>query len=393
MIRIEVQEGSGSDAIGQIRDDWHRLFQGVNCSPFLSWEWMSTWFEHFGEGRTAFLIKAYRNDKVIGLLPMIWSNDAFLGITKKKLSLMGDSAGGADHLELICDPADYDEAFTAILRFLHERGDCDLIRFDSLSSESRSIDLLRKMGSSSGNGLSRFSMAMDGVCPQIDLSSGWETVLKNGKRAANFKRRLKKLEKRADFEFRTVIAESEAGTAFERFLKLHQKRWEQSGGSELTGHPRLVEFQRDLVVRMAKAGLARFDELWLDGECRSSVYGLDDGRTFYYYNSGYDLDYADLSVGLVLIGLSIKSAVERGNKLYDFLRGDETYKFDWANQSVEIVNVTFGRNSVSSAAADKLARALARVKKIGKAVLPEGLTASIANRRRAWKRSYQLSER
>ncbi len=393
MIRIEIHEGPGSDAFCQARDDWHQLFQTAKCSPFLSWEWMSTWFEHFGEGRTAFLITACRNDRVIGLLPMFCSNDAFLGITKKKLSLMGEGVGGADQLDLICDPAYYDEAFTAIVRFLLDRKDCDLIRFDSLSSESRGIDHLRDTSYLGEKGLSRFSTVTTGVCPQIDLSSGWESVLTNGKRAANFKRRLNKIEKRPDFDFRTVVSESEASSAFERFLKLHQKRWERSGGSELTGHTRLIGFQRDLVKRMAEAGLVRFDEIWLDGECRSSVYGLDDGHTFYYYNSGYDLDYADLSVGLVLIGLSIKSAVERGNTLYDFLRGDETYKFDWANQSVEIVNVSLGRNSISTAVADKLTRALGSVKRIGKATLPEGLTAMIANRRRAWKRSYQLSER
>ena len=237
-----------------------------------------------------------------------------------------------------------------------------------------------------------FSISPAGVCPQIDLSNGWEVVLRQGKRAANFKRRLKKAEARPDFEFRSVTDPAEAAHAFERFLILHQKRWESSGGSELTGHPRLIAFQRDVAQRMAEAGLVRFDEIWLDGECRSSVYGLDNGNTFYYYNSGYDLDYADLSVGLVLIGLSVKNAIERGNQLYDFLRGDETYKFDWANKSVEIVNVSVGRNSFPIAATQKLLEVVVAAKRIGKATLPKGLTVSIANRRRAWKRSYQLSE-
>ncbi len=393
MIRIEVHEGIDGKPFEEAKAEWRQLSRSTHLSPFLSWEWMSTWFDHFGGCRTAFLLKAYRDNKVIGILPMFHSDLKPIRANRKRLALMGEGPGGADHLDLICDPGDFDDAFFWIMSFLLNRREFDSINFDSLAGGSQAIGLLKRISHSKGCELERFAIQPAGFCPQIDLSTGWESVLNNGKRAANFKRRLKKIEKRPDFEFRTVVGPEGAGAAFERFLRLHQRRWEQSGGSELTGHPKLEDFQRALVPRMAQAGLVRFDEIWLDGECRSSVYGFDDGRTFYYYNSGYDLDYADLSVGLVLIGLSIKSAVERGNKVYDFLRGDETYKFDWANKSIEIVNVSVCRPSFSMAVADNLAGLTAKLNKIGRAVLPKGLAASIANRRRAWRREYQLSER
>jgi CelD/BcsL family acetyltransferase involved in cellulose biosynthesis len=88
-----------------------------------------------------------------------------------------------------------------------------------------------------------------------------------------------------------------------------------------------------VVNQVARVNLIRFDELWVEGKCRASIYGLDNGHTYYFFLSGYDLDWSSHSVGLVLLGLSLENASARGIKIYDFLRGAELYKFDWANDS------------------------------------------------------------
>jgi CelD/BcsL family acetyltransferase involved in cellulose biosynthesis len=218
-------------------------------------------------------------------------------------------------------------------------------------------------------------------------------VLAGSKRADNFRRKLKKLEKMPGFEFRSVTSPEETPAAFRRFARLHEKRWEQDGGSELTGHARLMDFQRRLMPGLSRASLIRFDELWIDGECRSSVYGLDNGHTFYYYNSGYDLDYSHLSVGLVLLGLSVKHAIGRGALDYDFLRGDETYKFDWATHSTDLVSLTFSRNTLPAIAHEMIGKAWSKTRDLAKSALPGTAGDALANLRRAWRRKHQFSDR
>jgi CelD/BcsL family acetyltransferase involved in cellulose biosynthesis len=176
---------------------------------------------------------------------------------------------------------------------------------------------------------------------------------------------------------------------------LHEKRWSKDGGSELSGHPRLVSFQRDLVGALAAAegtGLLRFDELWVEGECRASVYGLERRGTFYYYNSGYDLEWSSFSVGLVLIGLSVEKAIERGNTRYDFLRGDETYKFDWANEKTELVTASLRAGTLPAVAHEAGSRAWIRLRDISKSALPADLIGKLKSRRREWNRAYRLSD-
>ncbi len=154
----------------------------------------------------------------------------------------------------------------------------------------------------------------------------------------------------------------------------------------MSGSPELIAFHRDVVTGMSATGLLRFDELWADGECRASIYGFDDGRIFYYYNTGFDPEWADRSVGLVLTGLSIRNAIERGIDVYDFLRGAETYKFDWANKTEQLVNMTLSSDTVAARLALGLSGTTIRLREVAKEVLPSGLAEGARKLRWAFAR-------
>ena len=392
MSQISIEKFDGENVFDSLRVEWRQLFAATESSPFLSWEWLSTWYKWFGAGRTPFILKAKRENQLIGLLPLCFEEKKVLGMRLKRLAFIGEQTGGADYLDLISKPEDKRKVLSAIFDFLKKENSFDVICLENLASNSTTAEFSQNFSEHTTKPSFRYAKQTTAICPQIDLSGGWKTVLQESKRAANFKRRLKQLEKIPDFEFRTVTSLYETGAAFERFYALHEKRWSKNGGSELSGHPKLVSFQRDLIRTLAASGLLRFDELWAEGECRASVYGLDDNRTFYYYNSGYDLEWANKSVGLVLIGLSVKSAIERGNSVYDFLRGDETYKFDWANGKTELATASLSRNTIPALAYDGINHAWLNLRNFSKSVLPSGLSETLKNRRRTWKRNYHLSD-
>ncbi|HLM02926.1 MAG TPA: GNAT family N-acetyltransferase [Pyrinomonadaceae bacterium] len=396
MSRILIEKADGENIFDALRDEWKRLFaaSGGSCSPFLSWEWLSVWYQWFGaaDARKPFILKAYRENRLVGLLPLCLQEKKVLGMRLRRLAFIGEAQGGADYLDLIAEPADRAEILEAIFDFLKKENCFDIVCLENVSRDSAIAGFSQDSERRETTRRFRRNVQTTAVCPQIDLGGGWDAVLKSSRRASNFKRRLKQLEKMPGFEFRAVTAPAEAVAAFERFYRLHENRWAKDGGSELSGHPRLVSFQRDLVEALAGAGLLRFEELWVEGECRASVYGLDDGRAFYYYNSGYDLDWSNYSVGLVLIGLSVKSAVARGRALYDFLRGDETYKFDWANNQAQLVTLDFSRLTPAAIVHEAVNRASLNLRSFSKTVLPADLAETLKARRRAWKRNHQLTD-
>jgi CelD/BcsL family acetyltransferase involved in cellulose biosynthesis len=349
MANLEVVEIRGAAAFDTLRNEWQTLFRAAGASPFLTFEWLSTWHEWLGSGREPLLLCAREDGQLVGLLPLaveerrLWKCFGKL----QRLSFLGEAFGGADYLDVIALPERRAAVSALLFDHLAQRGGFDLLELEGFATDSPNFAAL----------LARFSAAASFnvrqtphyTCPQVELNSDWPTFLANSRRRDNFKQKLRRIRQRYEFDYRVVTEAAEIEAAFERYYKLHENRWAGHGGSDATGHARLREFQRAAVSRLAATGLLRFEELWIDGECRASNYGLDDGVNFYFYSAGYDQAWRNMSPGLVLTGLSIESAIQRGLKRFDFLRGDETYKFDWANATRETVTLTIAqRNLVST---------------------------------------------
>lgn len=356
-----------------LRDDWRRLFRISAATPFRAFEWASAWFDWFGADRRALILRAFAGGELVAILPLYVEDSRMIAMRVTRVGVVGDETGGADHLGLISAPGFESAAARAFVSFLQDQNRFGIISFGAVDADSK----LSNAASDAG-----FESEIESVCPGIELAEGWERVLRSSKRADNFKRRLRKLEAHDGFEFRSVTDPADVGEAFERFFELHEARWRAAGGSELSGHPRLAGFHRDAVGRMAGAGLARFDEIWVEGKCRASVYGLESAGRFHYFNAGYDLDWASKSVGLVLIGLSVRSAIERGVDYYDFLRGDEAYKYDWSNRETVLVAARFARRSLPVTALEAARGANRAVATAMKRMLPAGLAEVLKAQKR-----------
>ena len=98
----------------------------------------------------------------------------------------------------------------------------------------------------------------------------------------------------------------------------------------------IVQFHRDFVVHAAEQGWLRLLIARINGSPVAALYGLRYGSSFYFYQSGFDPEFSRQSVGLVIMGLGIRTAIEEGVAEYDLLHGDEEYKFQWAPQTREL---------------------------------------------------------
>ncbi len=70
---------------------------------------------------------------------------------------------------------------------------------------------------------------------------------------------------------------------------------------------------------------------------------FDYAGRIWVYNSGLDPTYQALSPGWVLIGRLIEWAIRNGRKEFDFLRGDEDYKFRLGGTERSIYRLTVTR--------------------------------------------------
>jgi len=84
---------------------------------------------------------------------------------------------------------------------------------------------------------------------------------------------------------------------------------------------------RDMAHQLWPHGWLELAFLYADGEPIAALCCFAYGRTYAAYNSGYHPAYQDLSAGIVLFAERIRQAIARGFTAFDFMRGNESYKY------------------------------------------------------------------
>jgi CelD/BcsL family acetyltransferase involved in cellulose biosynthesis len=103
--------------------------------------------------------------------------------------------------------------------------------------------------------------------------------------------------------------------------------------------PQMEQYFRDIAATMTDAGWLRGGILELDGMPVAAVLAFDYQDTVYLYNSGFDTTKSHLSVGILSKALLIKDSIERGRKKFDFLKGNEHYKYHLGGKEIQLLKV------------------------------------------------------
>lgn len=166
----------------------------------------------------------------------------------------------------------------------------------------------------------RVETSVHEVCAVLSLPDSFDEYLA----AIGKKERHEVRRKRRRFEevAGPVRHETHTGTgwAFAEFLRLHRLA-EGDKGTFMTAE------RTDFFADLATLDGWRFDLLRTGDSAAAAVFGYADSTGYYLYNSGYDPDLAGASPGVVLLGSMIETSISERRPLFDFLKGDETYKF------------------------------------------------------------------
>lgn len=120
---------------------------------------------------------------------------------------------------------------------------------------------------------------------------------------------------------------------------LHRKKWhaegKQSQFDSKNGQILFTEF-----VKYLPEDMSHYSELRLNDNVLSCHFGFLNGSWLYWYKPAYDPAYEKFSPGVAHIALLAEYGIEHGWKGIDFLQGDESYKYRWANDKLSAVYLT-----------------------------------------------------
>jgi CelD/BcsL family acetyltransferase involved in cellulose biosynthesis len=307
---------------------WNALLAESRArSVFLTSQWQAEWLRAFGAGRPVRVLAASdATETLAGLLPLYEEEPGLWRIV-----------GGvdvSDYLDLIAAPGREEEVWEALLQLRaaersvwHLRG----IRANSPTAT-------RLPGLASAHGLA-CAVELEQRCPVLRLPESWDAYLAtlSGKDRHELRRKMRKLEAELpEVRVRSVTAPTEVDRALTHFLRLH--RLSRTGKAKFMDE-RMERFFRVALAALAEAGWVRLWFLDSAGTPVASFICTEYGESVGLYNSGFDPAHSRLAPGIVLLGHVIRDAIERRIPVFDFLRGDEHYKYAFGPTPTELMSL------------------------------------------------------
>jgi CelD/BcsL family acetyltransferase involved in cellulose biosynthesis len=326
-VKIDVHDSL--EAVGP--DAWDALQAGSRLrSPFLAWTWQREWVTVFGEGRRLELHRVVDGDgHLVALLPLVEAGPA-------RWLLVGGS-DISDYLDLIVLRDREEEAWTALLG--SRAGVAAAWELHAVPAASPTVTALPALAAAAGL---RVEAPVEERCPILELPDTWDALLASlsGKHRHEISRKLRRFEREApDGRVTWALTPAAIEARLDDFLALHRRSRE---GKARFMDARMERFFRRAIPALAARGGARVVFLERDTGPIASFVTLQWDGTVGLYNSGFHPEQAVLSPGLVLLAHVIRDAVERGIRRFDFLRGEERYKYEFGPTPEAVHAVTIG---------------------------------------------------
>ena len=310
-------------AFQTLRTEWLRLLGETPFrSVFFTPHWQETWWRHFGAGRQLSILTVRSEDgRLQGLAPLMRSND---GSDNTRLEFIGDLEL-CDYFDLLIAPYRQDEVMQAIAGSLLTQANEDVeICLNNLSADSPTAALLQD--SLTGQGL-LVETNMIETCPTIALPPDWNAYLATlrGKDRHELRRKIRRAENAAELAYTVTDTPAQLDEDLDTFIALHRMSQQDDKQGFMTASK--VAFFRDMAHQLWREGWLELAFLHADDRPIAGLCCMTYGTTCAAYNSGYHPGYGALSAGILLFANRIRSAIDRGFVTFDFLRGNEAYKY------------------------------------------------------------------
>jgi CelD/BcsL family acetyltransferase involved in cellulose biosynthesis len=319
-----------------LENEWNSLLQESEAnSIFLTWEWISTWWSYFGDGCQLWIVVARSPDSnnILGLAPLYMHQSTLIpGFLPHhhELAFLGANEVAPDHLDFIIRKGYEHIVASELFDYIYSNANCDILRFESLSSKSPFNNLLKSRLSSWGNNLILKTGAV------LQLPNSWETyhATLGKKLRKNLRKDTQKLERDHPGQVQLSRAnnQNEIKATLQALFHLANKVSEMHGRVYTLGSEVMKKFHYQLASTLHNKNWVRIYNITIGDEIIAALYSYQYNNVISGYQMAYDLSWKNYHPGMQILAHSIQQSIVEEAQVYDFLRGEHSYLTQWTNE-------------------------------------------------------------
>jgi|GEM_PF-342685 CelD/BcsL family acetyltransferase involved in cellulose biosynthesis len=310
--------------------EWDRAVERLGGAVYMTWDWLRTWWEFYGNGCRLRLMIFLKDGEIVGLLPLYLQR---LGLRPLQLTIA--RLVGANIPPKVFDPPLHAECSAECMHLalerLHRDG-CGLLSLGPVSDEFADAHANLE---STWQACLRWDVrkVSAGVYTWFALPDIFEAYLSSlGKNEQKNRRKYELRMMRKEYEVRVQVLgrNGEAlNEAFEEFACLHTAQWRAEG---LPGHfgawPRGLEYNRALIQAQARHGRARLLRILANGRTVCAQYAFAWSDRWFWELPAREVspEWDRFSLGPTGIVVMIQEAIREGRKRIEGGLGHYPYK-------------------------------------------------------------------
>ncbi|HTP07185.1 MAG TPA: GNAT family N-acetyltransferase [Anaerolineae bacterium] len=333
------------NVIEQLCPEWNALLHNSTAdTPFLTYEWQKTWNDCLCscEGEVH-LLTVRDGGALLGIAPLfVLSEPDKDGRPQRLLRLIG-SVDASDYLDLIAARGREREVFTAMLDVLERSDTWDAIDLWNVPEASMTRALLPELIASRGWKILDEKQV---VCPIIQLPLTFDDYVQglDKKERHELRRKIRRAEATEGVSWYAITGQDrthDLDEAAESFISLMMKS--RSDKSDFMTDD-MRRFFHQMIHATHDGGFLHLVFLEVNGVKAATYLSFDYNQKRMVFNSGLETEgFQSLSAGIVLVARIIDEAIQLGYSEFDFLRGDEKYKYQLGAKDTWIYHVRVDR--------------------------------------------------
>lgn len=338
---MKFQRHNNFDSLASLKDQWdHLLEESASHVPFLTLAYLQVWWQTLGGGEwpqdsQLVIITASDDDQLVGVAPLFHTNN----ITGNPALMFIGAIEVSDFLDFIVQPKDLPQFLSGLLDFLLKEDDLppwQLLDLYNLLDESPTLPALEAEAKQRGWAHEQIYLQPS---PYVPLPGDYQAYLAS-------------LDKKQRHEIRRKWRNVENSLAEAAFYFVEDQDQLAAETQALIDMMAQDPNKRDFLTQAMRQHLhntvqVAFDAGWLqlafftlDGNKAAAHLSFIYDNRIWCYNSAWDWAYRDYSPGWVLQAYLLEWANDNGIKEFDFMRGDEDYKYKFGGIDRHVHRVT-----------------------------------------------------
>ncbi len=322
-----------TEQLKNLNIEWQKLFEsGDKNLYFQSHEWISSWWQFYGEEAgyelSIIVVRSVGDGELLLIWPLVVKRYGLCHVGMWPCQDIGQYGD-----VLISDNVEVEDCLDVVWEQL-SRSQIDLLKLSQVREDAKVYSFLNDKGQINGESESTYWVDFEGL-------ESWESYMLS--RSKNFRKRQKRMLKQfselGELSFEVVDDQNSIPKVLSDLLEIKRK-WLADAGiyGRILERQEAREWLIDIGLKAHAQGKLNLTILRLDDQIVAGQVAFISDNELSAHIGAYDVQYRRFGIGRIQTEDAIRWAHENGYQLFDFMPPYAEYKTSWTNSEVKVDN-------------------------------------------------------